>query len=84
MRITFETNCEMGWKSLLFEITVYSDLDWTKDPITRQSVSGCSTFLYDSAISMKSKMIPIVALVVTEAELFAATCCAQDMLFKMD
>jgi hypothetical protein len=33
---------------------------------------------------MKSKMMPIVALLsVTEAELFAATCCAQDMLFEM-
>jgi hypothetical protein len=32
---------------------------------------------------MKSKMMPIVALSVTKAELFAATCCAQDMLFEM-
>jgi hypothetical protein len=27
--------------------------------------------------------MPIVALSVTEAELFAATCCAQDMLFEL-
>jgi hypothetical protein len=27
--------------------------------------------------------MPIVALSVTEAELSAATCCAQDMLFEM-
>jgi hypothetical protein len=31
----------------------------------------------------ESKMMPIVALSITEAELFAATCCAQDMLFEI-
>jgi hypothetical protein len=72
-----------GSPMLLFEITGYSDLDWAKDPITRQSVSGWSTFLLDSPISMKSKMMPIVALSVMEAELFTATCRAQDMLFEM-
>ena len=72
-----------GSPMLLFEITGYSDSDWAKDPITRRSVSGWLTFLFDSPISMKSKMMPIVALSVTEAELFAATCCAQDMLFEM-
>ena len=56
---------------------------WAKDPDTRRSVSGWSTFLFDAPISMKSKMMPIVALSVTEAELYAATCCAQDMLFEM-
>jgi hypothetical protein len=50
---------------LLFEITGYSDSDWAKDPITRRSVSGWSTFLFDSPISMKSKMMTIVALSVT-------------------
>jgi hypothetical protein len=53
---------------LLFEITGYSDSDWAKDPDTRRSVSGWSTFVFDSPILMKSKMIPIVALSVTEAE----------------
>jgi hypothetical protein len=72
-----------GSPMLLFEITGYSDLDWAKDPITRRSVSGWSTFLFDSPISMKNKMMPIVAVSITEAELFAATCCAQDMLFEM-
>jgi hypothetical protein len=72
-----------GSLMLLFEITGYSDLDWAKDPITRRSVSGWLTFLFDLPISMKSKMMPIVALSVTEAKLFVATCCAQDILFEM-
>ena len=72
-----------GDPNFLFEIKGYSDSDWAKDPDTRRSVSGWSTFLFDAPVSMKSKMMPIVALSVTEAELFAATCCAQDMLFEM-
>jgi hypothetical protein len=75
----------MGWKSdAIFEITGYSDSDWAKDPITRRSVSGWHTFLFNSPISMKSKMMLIVALLVTEAELFAATCCAQEVLVIRD
>jgi hypothetical protein len=72
-----------GSPKMLFEIVGMSDSDWAKDPDTRRSVSGWSTFLFDAPVSMKSKMMPIVALSVTEAELFAATCCAQDMLFEM-
>jgi hypothetical protein len=72
-----------GSPKMLFEIVGYSDSDWAKDPDTRRSVSRWYTFLFDAPISMKSKMMPIVALSVTQAELFAATCCAQDMLFEM-
>jgi hypothetical protein len=68
---------------LQFEIIGLSDSDWAKDPDTGCSVSGWSTFLFDAPISMKSKMMPIVVLSGTEAKLFAATCCAQDVLFKM-
>jgi hypothetical protein len=68
---------------LLFEITGYSDSDWAKDLMTRRSVSGWLTFLFDSPISMKSKVMPIVALSVREAKLFAATCCDQDVLFEV-
>jgi hypothetical protein len=66
---------------MLFEIT--GDTDWANYTDTCQSVCGCSTFLFDAPMSMKSKMMPIIALLVTEAELFAATCCVQDMRFKM-
>jgi hypothetical protein len=72
-----------GDPNFLFEIEGISDSDWAKDPDSRRSVSGWSTFLHNAPISMKSKMMPVVALSVTEAELFAATCCAQDMLFEM-
>jgi hypothetical protein len=72
-----------GSPNFLFEIEGMSDSDWAKDPDTRRSVSGWSTFLHGAPISMKRKMMSIVALSVTEAELFAATCCAQDMLFEM-
>jgi hypothetical protein len=42
------------------------------------------TFLCGAVITMRSKMMPIVALLsVTEAELFAAVMTAQDMLFIM-
>jgi hypothetical protein len=68
---------------MLFEIIGSSDSDGAKDPDTRRSVSGWSTFLFDSPISMKSKMMPIVALSVTEAKLFAVTCCAHDKLFEI-
>jgi hypothetical protein len=40
-------------------------------------------FLNGSAIAFRSKMMPIVALSVTEAELYAAVQCAQDMLYAM-
>ena len=46
-------------------------------------MNGWSIFLNDSPISFKSKMMPIVALPVTEAELFAVVLCAQDMMFEM-
>jgi hypothetical protein len=50
-----------GSPKMLFKITRYSDLDC-------QSVSGWSTFLFGVPISMKSKMIPVMALLITEAK----------------
>ena len=64
-----------------FRIVGESDSDYAKDPITRRSVSGWNVKLDDSVVSFKSKMMPVVALSVTEAELFAATACVQDMLY---
>jgi hypothetical protein len=57
--------------------------DWPIDPDTRRSASGWSTFLFDAPISVKSKIVPVVALSLTKAELFAVTCCTHDMLFQM-
>jgi len=71
-----------GSRDFEFEIVGKSDSDWAKDE-TRRSVNGWSTFLHTAPISQRSKMMPIVALSVTESELFSATLCAQDMLFEM-
>lgn len=65
-----------------FEVHGTSDSEYAKDS-TRKSVNGWATYLCGSPVSMRSKMMPIVALSVTEAELFAAVQCAQDMLFVM-
>jgi hypothetical protein len=58
-----------------------SDSDFAKDSETRKSVSGNSTFLCGAPVIQRSTMQRIVALLVTEAELFAATNNAQDMFY---
>jgi hypothetical protein len=58
-----------------------SDSDFAKNPETRKSVSGNSTFLCGAPVIQRSTMQIIVALLVMEAELFAATNNAQDMLY---
>ena len=60
-----------------------SDSDYAKDTQTRTSVNGWITMLNGSVISCKSKMMPIVALSITEANFFSATCCVQDKLYTM-
>ena len=60
-----------------------SDADFAKDPITGKSVSGYAKFLNGAVVLTKSKMQQSVTLLMTEAELVAATSCAQDMLFIM-
>jgi hypothetical protein len=55
------------------------DSDFAKDPETQKSVSGNSTFLCGAPIIQRITMQRIVALLVTEAELFAGTNNAQDM-----
>ena len=59
-----------------------SDANYATDPDNRHSISGWSTFLEGACISKKSKQQDIVTLSVTEAELFAAVACAQDLVFK--
>ena len=71
-----------GSPSYEFEVSGMSDSEYGKDP-SRKSVNGWSTYLNGAMVSAKSKMMPIIALSVTEAELYAATQCAQDMLFVM-
>jgi len=64
-----------GTANFEFEIRVKSDSEYAKDE-SRKSVNGWSTFLQSALISFCSKMMPIVALSVTEV-------CTQDMLFEM-
>jgi hypothetical protein len=66
-----------------FVISGRSDSDYAKDPETRRSVSGYSTFVCNAPVTMNCKMQGCVTLSVTEAELVSATNCAQDMLFVM-
>jgi hypothetical protein len=65
----------------VFIVEGYSDSDYAKDPIKRRSVSGYCSFLEGCVLNTKSRMQPIVSLSVTEAELIAATECAQDLIY---
>jgi len=66
-----------------FELVILgrSDSDFAKDPDTRRSVSGNSTFLCGAPIMQRSGMQRINALSVTEAELFSAVENIQDMMY---
>jgi hypothetical protein len=66
-----------------FVITGLADSEYAKDPETRRSVGGHSTFLCEAPVTTKSKMQNCVTMSVTEAELVSACHCAQDMLFQM-
>eukprot|EP00957_Ditylum_brightwellii_P082140 6246398-Ditylum_brightwellii.AAC.1 len=71
-----------GTANFLFEIKGASDSEYAK-ALNRRSINGWTVFLNCAPINYKSKMMPIVALLVTKAELFAAVQCAQDMLRAM-
>jgi hypothetical protein len=58
-----------------------SDSDFTKDPDTRRSVSGNSTFLRGAPVVQRRNMQKIVALSVTEADFFVSTSNAQDIMY---
>jgi hypothetical protein len=58
-----------------------SDSDFAKDPETRKSVSGNSTFLCGAPVIQRSTMQRMVALSFEEAKIFTATNNAQDMLY---
>ena len=72
-----------GNKNFEFIVSGCSDSNYAKCPDTRRSVSGYTAKLEGVPVSAKSSTQKIVALSVTEAELFAAVQCAQDMLYVM-
>ena len=64
----------------VFTLRGSSDSNYATDPDMRKSVSGYSVFLEEAPVAMKSLTQRIVTLSVTEAELYAATLCAQELL----
>jgi hypothetical protein len=66
-----------------FTISGRADSDYAKDLETRRCIIGIITLLCGAVITLRSNMMPMVALSVTEAELFAAVMTVQDMLFIM-
>ena len=70
-----------GEQDYEFEITGRSDSDYAKDMEARKSVNGWIVYLCGAVVAVKSKMMDVVALSVTEAELSAAVSCVQDMMF---
>jgi hypothetical protein len=64
-----------------FKISGYTDSDYAKDIGGRQSVNGWVVFLCGVVVNVKSKMMSVVALLVTKVELNAAVLCVQDMMF---
>ena len=68
-----------------FEFRIYglSDASYATDLDGRKSVSGESVFLEGSPVCMRSSQQKSVTLSTAEAELVAATSCAQEMLFVM-
>jgi hypothetical protein len=65
-----------------FQLEGYSDSDYVKDLVQRHSVSGFCSFLEGCALNTMSCMQPIMSLSVMEAELVAATECAQDLIYE--
>lgn len=66
-----------------FVIHGRSDADYAKDPDTRRSVTGCTTFLEDAPVANRCTGQHYVTMSSAESELGSATTCAQDMLFTM-
>jgi hypothetical protein len=65
-----------------FVIHGISDSDFTKDPETRKCGSGNSTHLCGALVIQRSTLQRLLALSITEVELFAATNNAQDDAHK--
>ena len=72
----------LGWEPRRedFEIMGKSDSEYAKHS-SRRSVNAGITYLDRAIVKQYSKMMPIVALSTTEAELYSAVITAQDMMF---
>ena len=65
---------------LELEVSGKCDSEYAKHK-SRRSVNAGMTYVGEAVVKQFSKMMPIVALSTTEAELYAATLTAQDMMF---
>jgi hypothetical protein len=68
-------------KDLKYDLEVYSDSEFAGDPETRASVYGFITFFCGAPVSWKSKSNRCVTLSSTEAEYYAASEAAKELLF---
>ena len=64
-----------------FEVRGSADSNYATDPDSRKSITGYSVFLEGAPVAMRSVGARVVALSVTEVELYAATMCAQEMMY---
>lgn len=69
-----------GKSKMELRISGMSDSEYMKDS-SPHSVNRWICFLEGCPINCASRMMPIIALSVTDAELYAAIQCLQDMLF---
>ena len=82
--LTLRPNAKQdGSKDFEFTISGRTDSNYATYPETRRSVSGYSTFLNGSPITVNSRMQITTTLLVTEAEGASCVQCAQDMLYDM-
>jgi len=58
-----------------------ADADFAKDPLTRRSVSSNVARLEEVPVIVKNVMQKLVAISVTESELYSGVTCAQNMLY---
>ena len=70
-------------KQRIIEVVGVTDANYATDADSRKSVSGYSVFINNAPISFKSVQQKVVTLSTTEAELYAITQGAQEMLFVM-
>ena len=64
----------------MFRIRGESDSEYAKDP-SQRSVNSDATYLNEALIRIFCKMMPIIALLTTELELYSAVLTAMDIMF---
>ena len=69
-----------GRKRFKFTVKGMSDSEYAADE-SRYSVNGWLMWLCSAPVTCRSKMMPIIALSVMEAELYAAVQCVMDMIY---